>query len=205
MPDELPTTDLNAQSVSVLLVRNPFDPARSAEHRTLEHHPSWSVAEYLTILAPADEYVVSVNGGPVKIEERPDTFLEPGDQLVVVPLVAGGEGGGGKMAARIVGMIVVAILTWYVSYLTVPAMLAAGFSEGAAYGAGIAASMAVSIGGSMLVNTLTQLPPPRLPDVSGMGDTSATYGWDGPKTLAMQGIPIPIVYGVHRLPPELLP
>ncbi len=191
----------NHEPVDALLVRNPFDPAHSLERRTLDFHPGWSVAEYLTVIAPADEYVVSVNGGAVRIEDRPETFLEPGDQLVVCPVVEGG--GGGKNIFRIIGIVVVMILAAITQQYWAEGVLWAGLAtEGGMLASSTAAMVAgsvVAIGGSMLVSALTASPPPRLPDISGMGDSSATYGWDGPKTLAMQGVPIPILYGTMKI------
>ncbi len=190
MPDELTTKALNAPSVSVLLVHNPFEPARSLERRTLEYYPTRSVAEYLTIIAPTGEYCLSVNGGAVPECEYANTFLEPGDEIVLFPDVTGGDG----RSKGVIGIVI-----------TVLIMIVAAITQ-QWYTVVVAA---ISLVGQ-IVAVATYTPPPKLPDVSGFGDTSATYGWDGPKTLAMQGIPIPILYGTYKvagnvtLPLELL-
>jgi predicted phage tail protein len=188
-----------APKVGLILIHNPFDPYGSRDIRALPYRAGATVPEYLVPIAPADEYVVSLNGGLIHPAVLAQTIPCPGDQLVVCPLVEHGDGG--KDVLRVIAMIVVMITAVFAPYL-LPAEWGLIGAGGGLTLAGVGVSMGVALGGSMLVNAL--LPPAKMDplSISGLGGDlagSATYGWDGPRTMAQPGITIPVLYGTTKI------
>jgi predicted phage tail protein len=188
--------------VGLILIHNPFDPYGSRDIRALPYRVGAAVPEYLAPIAPADEYVVSLNGGLIHPAVLAQTIPCPGDQLVVCPLVE--KGGGGKDVLRVIAMIVVMIVAGAISGGALGpaglALLGEGFAAGGAGAFGL--GIAVALGGSMLVNAL--LPPAKMDSLSlsGLGGDlagSATYGWNGPQTMCQPGITIPVLYGTTKI------
>ena len=184
---------------TVVMLHNPFRPERNRE--------VIAVAEPLTIRAWLGEQGIEEftnpticlrNGSPVLRGSWDDTEIGEGDLVVFVPLPQGG--GGGKNPLRIVLMLAVMIVAPYVgSYLAV----AAGFAK-----AGIAASLytaGVTLAGTALVNVL--IPPPKPSAVtSNFGSAPApspTYSLQAQGNHARLAQPIPVVYGRHRVYPDL--
>ena len=139
------------------------------------------------------------NGAPMLRNRWDKTLIGEGDMVTFVPLPQGG-GGGGKNPLRIVLMLAVMIAAPYVgSYLAV----AAGFAE-----AGIAASLftaGVALAGTALVNVL--IPPPKPSAItSNFGSAPApspTYSLQAQGNHARLAQPISVVYGRHRVFPDL--
>ena len=184
---------------TVVMLHNPFRPERNRE--------VIAVAEPLTIRAWLGEQGIEEftnpticlrNGSPVLRGSWDDTEIGENDLVVFVPLPQGG--GGGKNPLRIVLMLAVMIVAPYVgSYLAV----AAGFAK-----AGIAASLytaGVTLAGTALVNVL--IPPPKPSAVtSNFGSAPApspTYSLQAQGNHARLAQPIPVVYGRHRVYPDL--
>ena len=181
--------------INLVRVLNPLNP-REHERGELEWGENKTVADYLPELkeAPKEAFVVSVNGGVVEAEDYALTYLTAGSSLVVCPVPQGG--GGGKNIFRVVALIAVAVFAPYAAGWVNGALnlgLAAGSAGMAALTAGVA------LAGSMLVNAL--LPPPKPKAGIGSGDIedSPSYGIDGAKNTAVEGIPVPVVYGRYRI------
>ena len=185
---------------TVVMLHNPF--------RAQGDREVIAVAEPLTIRAWLGEQGIEEftnpticlrNGSPLPRGRWDGTFISEGDLVVFVPLPQGG-GGGGKNPLRIVLMLAVMIAAPYVgSYLAV----AAGFAE-----AGIAASLitaGVTLAGTALVNVL--IPPPKPSAVTAnFGSAPApspTYSLQAQGNQARLAQPIPVVYGHHRVFPDL--
>lgn len=187
--------------VGLILIHNPFDPYGSRDIRALPYRAGATVPEYLAPIAPADEYVVSLNGGLIHPTVLAQTIPCPGDQLVVCPLVE--KGGGGKDILRLVGMLAVIVAAAFAPYGLAALGVGGLFTEaGVITGYGIGVGVATALGGSMLVNAL--LPPAKMDplSISGLsGDLagSATYGWNGPQTMAQPGITIPVLCGTTKI------
>jgi hypothetical protein len=188
-------------SVELVVVHDPFRARESRERLTLPYRHGARVPDYLQGIAPpAEEYAVSLNGGLLPFSAVSLCTPLPGDQLVVAPVLADGGDGGGKDIFRMVAMVAVMIVA---TVVTAGALGPAGLGLlGPSFAAGgwgaIGAGLAISVGGALLVNALVPNRPPELPDISGLGTTSQTYGWDGMKMLASQGSPIPPNYGTHK-------
>jgi len=141
--------------------------------------------------------------------------VSAGDNLLLVPRLAGGGGIGGIL--RPLAMIAVAALAVYTggaaatalglftttmtATATITSLTATGMFVSAAVGT------AVMVAGSMMINAL--LPPPDLaanvPSISGLSSTGAgamggtmTYGWHGPRNSWDPELAIPILYGAMR-------
>ncbi|MEZ2310889.1 phage tail protein [Paraburkholderia sp. RCC_158] len=173
--------------INVRRIMNPFDPLRDIRDEQWSWKKGRTLAHYLP-LGTTDDYVVSRNGGMITSEDFDKVLVERDDFIVLCPVPRGGQGGGGKMLLRIVGMIVIAVA----SYFT---MGAASSAYGPMMGA--MAGAAVSIAGSILLNAL--LPPPVATNGGSGGlDSSATYGADGAKNTSAENLPVPLTYGQFR-------
>ena len=170
-------------SPCVLWLNNPFD-LNDAEQSTVERD--------LTIRQWLD-----ANGGDSRLNRDPTVCIYKGkellraeyDQVIESPVCfvtlpqGGNDKKGGSNPFQIIAMIIVA----YLSY-------GAGTAASAAYGgssaAGFAASSAVMIAGSMLVNAV--FPPPGLPSSADKSMGSPTYSAGAQGNSARLGSPIPV-------------
>lgn len=184
--------------VRTVIVYNPLDVSERAV-ADLEWTPTKTLAEYLDGLPEEVEWYISINGAvePVRGEWHLRTLRE-GDSLVVIPVPEGGGSGGGKTVLRMVAMIVLAVVSAVVAPYATAAMgvtTAAGFSAATVSGVtALVGGMITAVGG-MLISAL--VPPPEQDD-GGNYDDSPTFGFDGAKNTAEQGIPVPVLYGKHR-------
>jgi predicted phage tail protein len=179
--------EADERSVQLKLVMNPFDLSEIGEHEFV-YDPNKRLSDYLQGLPEEAEFVVGHNGKALTRDLWPKIEVQPND---VISLVRVPEGGDGKEILRLVALIAV----------TVAATVIAG-PAGLGYALGTwqyaAAFTAIAVGGMLLVNAL--LPPP-LPDLGSVADSSresATYGIDGPKNTAREGVPVPVIYGTYR-------
>lgn len=116
----------------------------------------------------------------------------PGEILLVqaVPL--------GKGGSRIVGLIAIAVLSYYTGGLAAGATGAAAGS--ATYGAAFAAaSIATTIAGGMLLNAVLPLPKPK---VNAGEQTSPNYQISAQGNVARLTQAIPVIYGRFRVYPD---
>ena len=185
---------------TVVMLHNPFRPERDREVITVAE--PLSIREWLGERG-IDEFecptICLRNGSPLLRGRWDETLIGEGDLVVFVPLPQGG-GGGGKNPLRIVLMLAVMIAAPYVgSYLAV----AAGFAE-----AGIAALLftaGVALAGTALVNVL--IPPPKpsalTANFGSAPAPSPTYSLQAQGNQARLAQPIPVVYGRHRVFPDL--
>ena len=186
---------------TVVMLHNPFRPERGRE--VIAVAEPLSIREWLGEQG-IDEFecptICLRNTEPLLRARWDETLIGEGDIVMFVPLPQGGGGGGGKNPLRIVLMLAVMIAAPYVgSYLAV----AAGFAE-----AGIAASLitaGVTLAGTALVNVL--IPPPKPSAVTAnFGSAPApspTYSLQAQGNQARLAQPIPVVYGHHRVFPDL--
>ena len=130
-----------------------------------------------------------------------DSVVPMAGQCVTVRAIPmGGEGGGGKMAMRIIAMLAVVALAIAAPYAAPVAWgLVGGWS-------GAALSASVMLAGTLAVNALIPPPKPRLDALSGSQSgttTSPTLSLTGASNKLAPYAPIPRVYGRHRLFPPL--
>lgn len=152
-----------------------------------------SAVDNLPIVAENPEHLgfkVSVNGVLVPFEVMHETQLRNGDNVVMMPVLHGGNGGTWKTILR----FVVAIIA------TIVALYARGNEQWAAYAWAWALSSWVSAIGGMIVDLTAKTPDrPRATSLGYQGfDQSNSYSWN-PQNTQQQGIVIPRWYGTNRI------
>ena len=186
-------------SITIVEATNPVQPLHHAAVHQLDTATTpaaWFEAECRFAAMP----VVAVrNGEPLlRAEGEWDRPLEDGDILVFVPLPGDG-GGGGSDPLRVALMIGLAIAAPYVGAWATLAW------EGSVAGAMIAGSVATSLTmavGTTLINAA--LPPPEPPRAASSAiERSPTYSLQPSGNQARLLQPIPVIYGRHRVYPDL--
>ncbi len=183
---------------TVVMLHNPFRPDRDRE--------VIAVAEPLSIRGWLDEQGIEEfdhpticlrNGSPVLRGRWDDTFIAENDLIVFVPLPQGG-GGGGKNPLRTILMLAVMVAAPYLGGLIAGAI-------GVTSTIGISLITAgVALVGTTLVNVLLPPPKPAAPSFGkGVPSPSPTYSLAAQGNQARLTQPIPVVYGRHRVYPDL--
>lgn len=146
------------------------------------------------------EVIISLNSEIM--EEYFD--IEEGD-IVNVMIVPQGGGGGGKSVIAMVAMIAVAVIapyaaaaiTGYTGTMSMGAMYAAS-----AYGT-MALTAGITIAGALLVNAVLGGQTNLTASTSDLS-SSTTYSWDESYNKIQQGLPVPKVYGTHKITPPMI-
>ena len=183
---------------TVVMLHNPFGPDRDRE--------VIAVAEPLSIHDWLDEQGIEEfdhpticlrNGSPVPRGRWDQTLIADGDLVVFVPLPQGG-GGGGKNPLRTILMLAVMVAAPYLGGLIAGAI-------GVTSTIGISLITAgVALVGTTLVNVLLPPPKPAAPSFGkGVPSPSPTYSLQAQGNQARLTQPIPVVYGRHRVYPDL--
>jgi predicted phage tail protein len=177
------------KTIKVGVIYNAFDPSQM-QREELVYRKNTKLKSYLFDLPTDCDWLIGLNGNPVTLEEHGDLRLKPDDniQLVVVPHGKSGV----KSVLRMVALVAVAVGA---AFLFAPGMAAMGGLMLAGQGfAGIAAMTAFSLAGSLLINAVL---PPAAPKQD--KEDSQSYGYDGAKNTAKQGVAMPVVYGQYRV------
>ena len=183
---------------TVVMLHNPFRPERDRE--------VIAVAEPLSIRdwlgeRGIDEFecptICLRNGSPVLRGRWDETEIGENDLVVFVPLPQGG-GGGGKNPLRTILMLAVMVAAPYLGGLIAGAI-------GVTSTIGISLITAgVALVGTTLVNVLLPPPKPAAPSFGkGVPSPSPTYSLAAQGNQARLTQPIPVVYGRHRVYPDL--
>ncbi len=183
---------------TVVMLRNPF---RSEGDRDVV-----AVAEPLSIREWLDEQGIEEfdhpticlrNAEPMLRGRWDETLIADGDLVVFVPLPQGG-GGGGKNPLRTILMLAVMVAAPYLGGLIAGAI-------GVTSTIGISLITAgVALVGTTLVNVLLPPPKPAAPSFGkGVPSPSPTYSLAAQGNQARLTQPIPVVYGRHRVYPDL--
>ena len=195
---------------TVVMLRNPFRPERDRDVVVVAE--PISIREWLDARGvqeagtgeartgtPQDDFecptICLRNAEPVLRERWDETLIVDGDLVVFVPLPQGG--GGGKNPLRTILMLAVMVVAPYLGGVIAGAL-------GVTSTIGISLITAgVGLLGATLVNVL--LPPPK-PALSGFGNAPApspTYSLQAHGNQARLLQPIPVIYGRHRVFPDL--
>lgn len=161
-------------------IQNPFD-LKSRIEKDIIVNQKPTVSDLLP--NKVNDYVVAISGKIIESHEWDKTIINEGDCLIFSPVPQGGGDNQGKNIVRIVLIIAIA-------YFAPGLATQAGATAGSAHAA---ATAAITIAGSMLVNHLIPIEA-SLPEVESLGD-SPSYGYDGPKNTAKEGVSMPVVYG----------
>ena len=137
------------------------------------------------------------NASPVLRGRWDDTFIAENDLIVFVPLPQGGVGGG-KNPLRTILMLAVMVAAPYLGGLIAGAI-------GVTSTIGVSLITAgVALVGTTLVNVLLPPPKPAAPSFGkGVPSPSPTYSLTAQGNQARLTQPIPVVYGRHRVFPDL--
>jgi len=169
--------------IPVIRVTNPFDP-RQFVREELAWSPTKTLAEYFP-LSPTS-LVISVNGKIIPKERQAVTYLDKTDNVVACPVPAGGDDDG-KGILSMVAMIAVAVFAPYAA-----GSIASTMGVSSTIGVGLIKA-GVIMAGSLLVHSI--FAPSKKSDTK----DSQTYGIDGAKNTALEGIPVPLCYGRFRM------
>ncbi|MCB6541152.1 hypothetical protein LI168_03245 [Desulfovibrio desulfuricans] len=151
-----------------------------------------------------------VDGVEIKRSLWAQTIPSSGAQIEVMQGVMGGGGGGGgkNPTASILSLVVVAAAaaaTWYLGGAG-GALVAAGWSVGAATVGAAVAGAAIMMGGMMAINALFPASTPSLSGSSidgGASTTSQAYSINGARNSANVMGYVPLICGKHRHTPPL--
>ena len=188
---------------TVVMLRNPFRPERDRE--VIAVAEPVSIREWLGERG-IDEFehptICLRNGSPLLRGHWDEALIGEGDVVVFVPLPQGG-GGGGKNPLRTILMLAVMVAAIYFAPMLAPSLVSAfGVSSTVALGL---AQAGIALIGTALVNVL--IPPPKPSAVtSNFGSAPApspTYSLQAQGNHARLAQPIPVVYGRHRVFPDL--
>lgn len=172
LASQLPAFDFTPpEYVELRLLYNPFKP-ETVELHELEYQEGKFLSAYLEGLPDDAEWMVFFNGQEISLDVASITPVVKGDRIGLIMLPLGGDGL--KSVLRIVMM---------------GAMMAIPFLN-------ISIVAAVAIGmGLGLVSALLLTPKPPKPQK----EDENSYGIDGAKNSATEGIPYPVVYGDFRV------
>jgi predicted phage tail protein len=170
------------KTVNLVFVLNPLMPTESRE---IYNRP-WIDEPLTTYVGELEgEWVIhSTSMGELTPEQCSEFKPKPGDFVVMIPVLGGGDGGG-KQVLRIVAMIALTFATGGIASGT--------FLTGLNSGQALFAAAAIQIGGTLLINAVLPVTAPESDDLS----SQQAYGLDGPKNVSTEGIPFPLVYGEH--------
>jgi predicted phage tail protein len=174
--------------IKVGIIYNAFDPS-AIQRDEIVYRKNTKLKTYLHDLPTDCDWLIGLNGNPVDLTVDGDRRLRADDtiQLVVVPHGKGGV----KNILRMAALVAVAVGA---SLLFAPGG-ALAFSAFGSAAAGAAIGMtAFSLAGSLLINAVL---PPAKPKTD--NDDSQSYGYDGAKNTAKQGVAMPVVYGMYRV------
>ena len=189
---------------TVVMLRNPFRPERDREVIVVAE--PLSIRQWLGEQG-IDEFecptICLHNASPVLRGCWDDTFIGEGDVVVFVPLPQGGGGGDGKNPLRTILMLAVMVAAIYFAPMLAPSLVSAfGVSSTVALGL---AQAGIALVGATLVNVL--IPPPKPSAITAnFGSAPApspTYSLQAQGNHARLAQPIPVVYGRHRVYPDL--
>lgn len=191
-PRAAPVAETEPGFVSLVLVYNPLEPGDRSLAK-LDWFEGKTLSEYLNGLPDEMDWAVNLDGENLSDQELwSKTFPKSGALLVVCPVPRG------KMAPvlMMVAMIALAVAAPYAGAAFAGAIGMAGSTTAIAIGS----ALFTTIGG-LLISAI--MPKPDVPSLDSESD-STTYGIDGPKNTAAEGVPVPIVYGKRRVAGNLV-
>ena len=171
-----------------------FNPLKSDDRQIidLEWSSSKTLEDYLDGLPDTFDWSVFASGNIVPRESWGDVSLKSNDTIIIMPILHGDAG-------KYLGLIAMVALTIFAPQIGV--FLLGGAASAAALGTigGIAISSilgsAVALAGGLLITSMMGKPNSSTPT----GSTTSSYGLDGPKNTAIEGLAVPVVYGTFRI------
>lgn len=184
-------------ATTLVKLNNPFDITdRTIQRLTMtEATPLQVFLEKNVGVPPEMEYHASINGHVYTPVEIPLYQVNPGDCVVVCPVLKGG--GGGKNPLAILAGLALSIFSF-----GVVSPFVSGLFGGSAIAGSIAAGLTLMIGGQLISNAFS----PSLNPISDNTEnsTSPSYGWGALQSITQQGAVIPMTYGTVRTAGQVL-
>ena len=179
--------------ITVVFVKNPFEPTKDREVHTFLYKEGLTVADYVRQCGhelQMKDVVMAKNAHTF----QGDKPVSDGDFIVFSPVVAKG---GGKNPLLIVATVALAVISGGVGGLVATGhwgMAAlAGASGWAAIGGYLAAAATMFIGGQLIQRAFGTVTPKI-----GTNRENPTYSWGDIQTTAGQNNPLPVTYGLVR-------
>jgi predicted phage tail protein len=179
------------------IVYNPFM-LNDTTRYDLVYNQNNTLADYLDGLPSEATWSVAYNGVVADPSDWGQITPKPFSNIVIVRVPEGGRGG--KDILRMVAMLAVVVA----AFVFAPAVLGAaagifGAGTAAALG-GLSTALAITQGGLLLAGSLlvSALIPAQSINPSS-GPSSASYGINGPKNTAREGVPVPVLYGAYQI------
>ncbi len=168
-------------AIKLICVDNPFEPRNHAVS-----YPAWfdgqSLADVIPVYYDPKSHVISVDGKLIESDEVLSSVRINEKSCVVMVAVPAGDDG--KDILRLVAIIALAVFAPAIVGVIAPT-LTVGTT------AFLAAQVGVMVVGSVLIMGLL---PPSAPKIESI-EQSPTFGLDGAKITAQEGIPVPVCYG----------
>jgi hypothetical protein len=182
--------DVSEPFLRLSIVYNPFMMNEIAVEELI-FDPAKTLADYLKGLPEEVEWIVGYDGKAIEKEEWASITPEEYSTISLVRVPEGGHGAKGIL--RIVAMLAVIAIAAFVAPYLAGALAGAmgGVSAGVMAGMIAGITGAITMVGALIINAL-------LPGTSNKPE-SPSYGDDGPKNTAKEGLPIPKVYGKFRV------
>lgn len=167
------------------VVYNPFD-LTDQKVSQLEYSQEKTLADYLVDLPNEVTWIVGYNGAAIEQDQWASIKPAPFSNISLVRVPEGGKSA--KNVLRIAAIIAVAIYAPALAGAMLPGSVA-----GITVTAGMEAAIGMTVGGALVSAVL----PPGA-GRKAQKEESRTYGADGAKNTAKEGVPVPVVYGTHR-------
>lgn len=170
------------KTIRVGIVYNAFDPTNVVKEEIV-YKKGATLDHYLKGLPEECDWKIGLNGVPI---EKDFNEIVPANDDIISLVVVPREGGA-KGILRMVAMVALMVAAVYFlgptsAFFAANALLAT------------TAMVTAIVVGSVLINTL--LPPAGL---KAQKDDGQSYGYDGAKNTAKEGVPIPVVYGEYHV------
>lgn len=188
-----------AMSAHLIVVRNPFHPAKDREQRTV---PAGATLESLAPKLTSAPFVVLLNGAAV-LRAGWDAKVGAGDTVAVIFLPRNGGGGGGSNPLKIVLSIALAIYAPQLGMSLASSVMggeiaATTFLMGTQITGAMIGSVVVSMAGSALINAMAGGRAPSTTtaqQAAALAAPSPTYSLQAQGNMARLDAAIPVQYG----------
>ena len=184
----------------VHMLHNPFMPARGRETFAIDHPVTirdWVTAAGITEFERPT--ICLFNGEAILRDQWQTVTIGRSDLVTFITLPQGGGGGDGKILRSVLAIAVMVAAPYAGAALA--GVIGVTSTVGVAF-----VTAGVAFAGSTLLNVLVPPPVPATRLNSGFGNTptpSPTYSLQAQGNQARLGQPIPVVYGRHRVYPDL--
>lgn len=165
--------------VNVGLIYNVFDPSTLVWEKLI-YQSGNTLAQYVEGLPDSCEWKIGLNGIPIDVEDYDEVVVAENDVISVVCVPEGND------ILRMVALLAIVVVAAVVFGPSSFAIL--GLSHAASFALAFGVTVAV---GSFLVNMAL---PPTTPKLDSTDD-GTSYGYDGAKNTAHEGVSLPVVYG----------